>query len=221
MTRIDPLLVSLIVIAKEPLAGRAKTRLGPALGTDGAAALAEACLIDTLEAVATTPASRRVLVLEGEPGDWIPAEAGFEVVSQRPGDLAGSLAGAFADTGGPAFLVGMDTPQVSPEMITIGIETLASEDVDAVLGPADDGGYWSIGLRAPNADVFAGVPMSADDTGAAQLARLEGLGMRTVELEPLRDIDTIEDARAVAAAAPVSNCARVLAELDDADEGER
>jgi hypothetical protein len=85
-----------------------------------------------------------------------------------------------------------------------------------VFAPAADGGYWAIGLREPDAVVFEGVPMSRDDTGARQRARLDELGLRTVELGPLVDIDDIADARAVAAAAPVSRFAAALAGIESA-----
>lgn len=202
--------VSVIVIAKEPLPGKAKTRLIPDLGADGAAAVAEACLRDTLWAVAEAPAARRVLVLDGEPGDWLP-DAGFEVIPQRRGGLAERLAGAFADLGAaPAVLVGMDTPQVTASLITQAGETLLVDGVDAVLGPASDGGYWAIGLRDDAPGVFANVPMSAEDTGARQRERLRDLGLRWCELEQLRDIDTIDDARAVAQVAPWTRMAQAL-----------
>src|SRR5690242_13674278 len=82
--------VTLLVIAKEPLPGRVKTRLTPPYSPREAAELAAAALGDTLEAVRATPARRRVLVLDGRPGPWLPA--GFEVVPQVPGGLDVRLA---------------------------------------------------------------------------------------------------------------------------------
>lgn len=214
MNRIDLAEVSLIVIAKSPLPGRAKTRLIPDLGPEGAAALAAACLTDTLEAVAAAPAARRVLVLEGEPGDWLP-DAGFEILPQRGGGLDARLTGAFEDSGAaPAVLVGMDTPQITPELLAEAVAELAAADTDAVIGGAPDGGYWTIGLRRSDPRVFDGVPMSADDTGLRQRDRMRELGLRWSELEELRDIDTIDGARAVAAAAPNTRCAAELRRLD-------
>jgi rSAM/selenodomain-associated transferase 1 len=202
--------VSLIVIAKEPLPGKAKTRLIPDLGPEGAAAVAEACLADTLWAVAEAPARRRVLVLDGEPGPWLP-DAGFEVIPQREGGLAERLTGAFADSGAsPAVLVGMDTPQITAGLLADAEAALTEDGVDAVLGPASDGGYWAIGLRDVGAGTFAGVPMSAGDTGERQRERLRELGLRWTELEQLRDIDTVEDARAVAAIAPWTRFAQAF-----------
>jgi len=197
------------VIAKAPVAGRSKTRLTPPCSPAEAAALAEAALRDTLEAVAAVPDRRRILVLEGVPGPWLPD--GFEVVPQRAGGLDERLAGAFAAAGGPAFLVGMDTPQITTEIVERGATELERAGVDAVIGDAEDGGYWSIGLERPDERVFRGVPMSVESTGVAQRARLTELGLRHVELEPLLDVDTIADAVIVARAAPESRFAKALA----------
>lgn len=220
MTRIDPAHVSLIVIAKEPLPGKAKTRLIPDLGEAGAAAVATACLADTLWAVAETPAARRVLVLDGAPGDWLP-DAGFEIIPQREGGLAARLAGAFEDSGAaPAVLVGMDTPQINGSLLAAAIAALCEEDADAILGPASDGGYWAIGLRRSDPEVFTDVPMSAETTGDLQRERLRSLGLRWTELEQLRDVDDLDDARAIAAIAPWTRMAEALDRVERANAGE-
>ena len=204
-----PAPTALIVIAKAPVAGRSKTRLCPPCTPQQAADLAEAALIDTLAAVAAVRGERRrLVVLEGTPGDWVPE--GFEVHGQRSGGLDNRLAGAFAAAGAPAFLVGMDTPQLEPRHVERGVAELERTGVDAVLGRAPDGGYWAIGLRHPAPQVFQGVPMSTADTGAAQRRRLEELGLEVTELEELRDVDTIADARSVAAERPGSHFARSL-----------
>ena len=200
-------MTSLIVIAKAPRAGRSKTRLCPPCTPRQAATLARAALVDTLDAVRATPAARHVLVLDGEPGDWLPP--GFEVLPQRGAGLDERLAHAFADVGGPALLIGMDTPQGTPRDLGTGLGRLAG--ADAVLGPAPDGGYWAIGLREPDPEVFLGVPMSTPRTCRAQRTRLAGLGLRVAELPALRDVDLIADARAVAALAPRGRFARALA----------
>jgi uncharacterized protein len=199
---------ALLVLAKAPVAGRAKTRLCPPLSPAQAAELAEAALRDTLETVLQTPAVRRVLVLEGPVGGWLPA--GFEVIPQRPVGFAERLAGAFQDVGGPAFLIGMDTPQVTPTTLTSALQALAAPAQDAVLGPCEDGGYWGIGLCRADAQVFAGVPMSTERTGECQRLRLEELGLRTHVLPVLRDVDCHADALAVASQAPASRFAHAL-----------
>jgi hypothetical protein len=198
-----------MVLAKAPRPGRSKTRLCPPCSARDAAALARAALADTLDAVLATPAARRVLVLDGPVGDWL--APGIEVVAQRGAGLDERLAHAFADVGGPALLVGMDTPQVTRDDLARGLERLAAPGVDAVLGPAADGGYWAIGLREAQPRAFLGVPMSTAWTGRAQHARLRRLGLRVALLPALRDVDRIADARAVAALAPAGRFARALA----------
>ena len=105
---------ALVVLAKAPRAGRVKTRLTAACSPGEAAALAEAALADTLAAVAGAAANRRVVVLDGRPGAWLPPE--FEVIPQGNGDLDARLAAAFDAVGGPALVVGMDTPQVTSSL---------------------------------------------------------------------------------------------------------
>lgn len=158
-------MTTLLVIAKEPRPGRVKTRLTPPFTPAEAAALAEASLADTLYVVLATPARRRVLVLDGTPGPWLPP--GFDVVPQCGGGLDERLAAAFAGCDGPALLIGMDTPQVTPELLTVDFA-----DCDAYFGPAEDGGFWALGLADPDPGLLRGVPMSRPDTGAVQRRRL-------------------------------------------------
>ncbi|MFE3760978.1 DUF2064 domain-containing protein [Streptomyces sp. NPDC059104] len=197
---------TLLVIAKEPLPGRVKTRLTPPFTPAEAAALAEASLADTLAAVAATPAARRVLVLDGRPGPWLPS--GFEVLPQSAGTLDERLAAAFGACSGPALLIGMDTPQVTPALLTVDWD-----GYDAWFGPAVDGGFWALGLAEPDPALLRGVPMSVARTGAVQYARLRAAGLRTGRLPLLRDVDTAEDARLVAASAPSGAFAARLAAL--------
>ncbi|MET8664988.1 DUF2064 domain-containing protein [Streptomyces tendae] len=195
---------TLLVIAKEPRPGRVKTRLTPPFTPAEAAALAEAALADTLAAVAATPARRRVLVLDGAPGPWLPP--GFDVVPQCAGGLDERLADAFAGCAGPALLIGMDTPQVTPDLLDVDFH-----DCDAYFGPAEDGGFWALGLARPEPALLRGVPMSTPVTGAVQRERLLTTGLRVRDLPPLRDVDTAADARAVAALAPDGRFAARLA----------
>jgi rSAM/selenodomain-associated transferase 1 len=201
-----------IVIAKEPLPGRVKTRLTPPFSPAEAALLAEAALTDTLAAVAATPVTRRVLCLDGAPGDWLPA--GFDVIPQRGGGLDERLAAAFADTHAaaplPMVLIGMDTPQVTPELLADAAVTLTKGDADAVFGPAADGGFWLLGLRRPDRSLLAGVPMSRPDTGRRQLDRLTEAGLRVAMVPELTDVDTAREARLVADAIPDSAFAAVF-----------
>ncbi|MDW6065442.1 DUF2064 domain-containing protein [Streptomyces sp. FXJ1.4098] len=199
-------MTTLLVIAKEPRPGWVKTRLTPPFTASEAASLARAALADTLSAVAATPASRRVLVLDGTPGPWLPP--GFDVVPQCAGGLDERLADAFAGCDGPALLIGMDTPQVTPELLTVDFT-----DCDACFGPAEDGGFWALGLAEPDPGLLRGVPMSTAATGALQRERLVAAGLRVRDLPRLRDVDTARDAWAVAAEVPHGRFAARLARL--------
>jgi uncharacterized protein len=201
---------TLAVIAKAPLPGRVKTRLCPPCSPVEAAAVAAAALRDTLAAVRATPAGRRVIVLEGAPGPWL--GPGLEVVPQRGDGLDERLERAFATLGGPTLIIGMDTPQVTPDLLSSALQVTGT--APAVLGPAHDGGYWAIGLCGPFAGAIRGVPMSRPDTYAAQRRRLRDLGLEPSVLPVLTDVDDIATARAVAAPMPASSAfANVVAGL--------
>jgi uncharacterized protein len=202
--------VALVVIAKAPAPGRSKTRLTPPCSPEQAAALAEAALRDTLDAVAAASAARRVIALDGAPGEWVPN--GFEVIAQRGRRLDERLAHAFEDVGGPALVIGMDTPQVSAALLDESARCL-SDGVDAVLGPATDGGFWALGLREPDPRLLLDVPMSLPHTGRAQYERLRAHGLRVATLPALRDVDRFADAHPVAAAAPHGRFAEALARM--------
>jgi hypothetical protein len=197
---------TLLVLAKQPVPGRVKTRLVPPCTYEQAAALAEAALADTLHTLLSVPAQRRVLVLDGRPGSWLPS--GFDVVPQCGGPLDERLAAAFAAVRGPALLIGMDTPQVTPGLLTVDWRV-----ADAVFGPATDGGFWALGLRVPDPALLRGVPMSAPSTGAIQRRRLVAAGLHVTDLPRLRDVDTAADAVAVARQAPRSRFAARAREL--------
>jgi rSAM/selenodomain-associated transferase 1 len=201
----------IVVIAKEPVAGRVKTRLTPPFTPGQAAHLAAAAIEDTLRAVAAAGARHRVLALDGLPGSWLPA--GFVVIPQRGRGLDERIAHAMTDAyrldQAPLVLIGMDTPQVTPALLRSAATTLA--DHDAVYGPAADGGFWLLGLRRPDAALLLGVPMSRPDTGAALLRRLHDTGLNVALMPELTDVDTAADAARVAAEAPGSRFSVSLA----------
>lgn len=201
-------MTTLLVLAKEPVPGRVKTRLVPPCTPQEAAAVADAALRDTLAAVLAVPGVRPLLVLDGTPPGWLPD--GLPVVAQVPGGLDARLAGAFAAAaGGRALLVGMDTPQVTAELLADAVALLGSRD--AVLGPAADGGWWALGLARPEPALLRGIPTSRADTAALQRARLLTAGLAVADLPVLRDVDTAADGEAVAAIAPRSAFAQTWA----------
>ena len=161
--------------------------------------MARAALDDTLSTVDQCATGRRTLVVSGT----YPAPPGWQVIPQRGDGLGERLAHAFADTddGGPALLVGMDTPQLTAELLTAVARGL--DDADAVLGPADDGGWWTLALRRPiHAAVLRTVPMSTSDTYRLTRTALRQLGLRVAEGPRLRDVDTADDAWTVAHECP-------------------
>jgi uncharacterized protein len=210
---VSDLAAQVLVLAKEPVPGRVKTRLTPPFTPREAAALAEAALTDTLEAVRRTRVIRRVLALAGEPGPWLPD--GFDVIPQRGGGLDERIAAAMWDTYTalpvPIVLIGMDTPQVTPGLLESAAEPLARTMADAVFGPAEDGGFWMLGLRRPDPGLTLGVPMSEPFTGRAQLVRLIQAGLRIHMTPELVDVDTLAEAARVARLAPASWFAATLA----------
>ncbi|MBT2446427.1 glycosyltransferase [Streptomyces sp. ISL-43] len=204
----------MLILAKEPVPGRVKTRLTPPYTPQEAALLAQAMLTDSLEAMLAAPAERRVLVLDGSPGTWLPP--GIEVLPQGQGGLDERLAAAFGLCTGPAVLIGMDTPQVTPAVLAPALAEDAWQGCDAWFGPALDGGFWALGLAEPDPALLRGVPMDVPDTGARQRQRLTEAGLKVRDLPVLRDIDTAADAQAVAAHAPHTRFATALALLTQA-----
>lgn len=214
---------ALLVLAKAPVPGLVKTRLCPPLTPEQAADLAAAALLDSLAAASTVPGGTAVAVLTGDParaarGPAVGAAlAAVAVVAQRGEGLGARIAAAHADAaallpGRPTLQIGMDTPQVTAGLLADAAARLA--DVDAVLGPASDGGWWALGLRDPAGAAFvAEVPTSRDDTGARTLAALRAGGLRVALLPELSDVDTVDDALTVAALAPGTRFAAAVRRL--------
>ena len=136
-------MAQLVVICKEPRPGRVKTRLCPPCTPEGAAAVAAAALADTLATVAGTPASRRVVALEGDDGPWLDelGGRGFDCIPQGEGGLGDRLATVaercFAEGPGPVVVLGMDTPQVRPDHRGDVLAALAAR-ADTGDGAGDD-----------------------------------------------------------------------------------
>jgi glycosyltransferase A (GT-A) superfamily protein (DUF2064 family) len=226
----DPGTRVVLVLAKAPVAGKAKTRLMPAASPEGAAGIAAAALLDTLDAAAAVPGARVVVALEGDPGraerasEIVDALAGTVVVPQRGGTLGERITAAHADVAAAfpdaaTVQIGMDTPQVDVELLTDALDLVTGGGADAALGLALDGGWWALALADPRlAGILAAVPTSRDDTGHRTLAALRaghpGLDPgRVLELPPLSDVDTPDDAVAVAGLAPTGRFARAVADL--------
>ena len=216
-----------LIVAKAPVPGLAKTRLASAVGEAAAADLAAAALLDSLDAVeAVTTSTTRLVALTGDlgaaaRGDEIAARlASWHVVEQRGASFADRLVCAHHDAaavfGGdvPLVQVGTDTPQITPfDLTALGaaVDPRRSDGCELVLGPATDGGWWGLAARSEGlVDALADVPMSRPDTCDLTQAALSAAGTRVRRLHELTDVDTVDDAFRVAAAAPSTRFAQLL-----------
>jgi rSAM/selenodomain-associated transferase 1 len=217
---LDPVV---LVVAKAPIAGLAKTRLIPGSSAPAAARIAAAALLDTLDAVLATPDVTPVVALTGRLAD---AENAAElahlldrctVIAQRGRGLDDRLAAAHEDVaerfpGQHVLQIGMDTPQVRAELLTGSLARL--DEHDAVLGPAADGGWWALGLRdARDGAALRGVPMSQSDTATRTRTALYARGLAVGTLPTLSDVDTMADVLRVAERVPGSRFATAAAEV--------
>jgi hypothetical protein len=210
---------SLLVVAKAPEAGRVKTRLGADIGMKEAARVAAAALLDTLAAAAAAVGPGHChLALDGDLDRAVGARelrkalSGWTTHPQRGADLGARLADAHARVPGPVVQVGMDTPHLTAELLLEAAARLV--DHDAVLGPAEDGGWWVLGLREPvRAAALHGVRMSTSTTGADTRAALVAVGLDVATTATLRDVDEAADADAVARLAPGTRFAEAWLEV--------
>lgn len=197
-------MTTLIVLAKQCLPGRVKTRLHPPLTLEQAADVAAASLADTMAAARRVRCARRLLWFDGVAAD----SRGFAVRPQPAGGLDVRIAAALDACRGRTLLIGMDTPQVETAVLQ---SVLDDDRGGAWFGAAADGGFWALGLDRPDGRLVRGVPMSTGGTGAAQRARLTAAGLPVHDLPVLTDVDTIDSALEVAATAPGTRFAAALA----------
>ncbi|RMI34962.1 TIGR04282 family arsenosugar biosynthesis glycosyltransferase [Nocardia stercoris] len=214
---------TVLVLAKAPIPGFAKTRLTPPLTPVEAAAVAAAALLDTLDAVLRARVAHRMVAWTGDldrahdAAELAALLARFDVVAQRGATFGERLANAHADAaraGHPVLQIGMDTPQADPDLLTSAAAAVAAGD-DVHLGPARDGGWWALGLPSPQAArLLVDVPMSTDRTGELTREALRRCHYRVRDLPELRDVDYLDDAFAVAGQC-TGRFARLVGELRD------
>lgn len=196
MSRASPEPVAIAVMARAPVPGLAKTRLIPTLGAHAAAVLQER-LTERALAVAlaagtgpvtlwctprTTHASFRAL------GTRFPVT----LMQQPEGDLGARMLAAIAAGGGPVLVIGTDCAALQPGHLRAAADALR-DGSDAVLIPAEDGGYVLIGMRAPHAPLFDAIAWGGDMVLAETRQRIAALNLTAVELATLWDVDTEDD----------------------------
>ena len=188
----------IIIFAKAPLAGFAKTRLIPALGEEGAATLAKQLFNHALiEALASQVASVELCVtpsLESQCWAQFDFPEGLALSEQGEGDLGQRMAKASKRAlkdHAYVLLMGTDCPNLDRHYLDHAVEELSAHD--ACLTPVSDGGYALIGLSAFHASLFEGIPWSTDKVASLTLERFRCLDWQVAHLKPLHDIDEQED----------------------------
>lgn len=190
----------LLLFTRFPEPGKVKTRLIPALGADGAASLHRALTEHILQIIKDFINLAKI--------DFCICSDGAEIHEmhemfgsdhlcsfQAEGDLGQRMSAAFAASlkqgRRRVVLIGSDCPGISAQILKSAFIYL--DRYDLVLGPANDGGYYLIGLSALYPEIFQNLPWGTADVLAITLARAAGLGLKTILLEPLTDIDRPED----------------------------
>lgn len=177
-----------------------KTRLAASIGAEASAGLYRALAEHVLEATIPAAGEYERLVFFDPPESlaqtraWLP---GVRLLAQSGGDLGGRMADAFARAfargASRVAIVGTDALSVSRRTVTEALSALDTADV--VIGPTTDGGYYLLALREPRPELFAGIAWSTPTVAAQTRARASGLAVR--DLPVGRDVDTLEDLRAV------------------------
>ena len=190
-------MMRILIFAKAPVAGKVKTRLIPALGAEGAAALAAEMLHRTAGEAAAAALGPVELCADPEPGhpDWhgqIPP--GLDLSAQGEGDLGQRMARAARraiDDGEHVILIGTDCPDL--DRVRLAEAAAALERHDAIIHPARDGGYVLLGLRRFDPSLFEGIAWSTSAVAAATIARIEALGWSLKVGATLHDMDEPAD----------------------------
>ncbi|MBW1880006.1 MAG: TIGR04283 family arsenosugar biosynthesis glycosyltransferase [Deltaproteobacteria bacterium] len=184
------------VFAKPPVPGGVKTRLAPAMGQDGAAALARAFLADTWATVTGVPWATPVIASTTEDPEALGVDGDTEVWLQGEGDLGARMERVISRAlrSGPwAIAIGADSPGLPQTQLDAARDAL--QEADAVLGPTPDGGYYLLGLRRCPPGLLGELPWSQSNTLVATRRRLEERGLTVRMLPPFFDVDEPRDLR--------------------------
>ena len=191
MSPLEP--VTIAVMAKAPVPGRAKTRLIPDIGAHAAAVLAErltARAVETAVAADTGPVSLWCTPDPDHPTfQTLAYRHPLTLWAQPDGDLGDRMLACAVQ--GPTLVIGSDCPALTPKHLRDAARAL--RDADVVLIPAEDGGYVLIGTRALQPELFEPMAWGTDTVLAETRERIAALGLSAVELATLWDVDTESD----------------------------
>lgn len=190
--------VRIVIFAKAPLPGFAKTRLIPALGAQGAADLARRFLAHTLDAALAAQVGAVELCVGPAPADsvWQTFELSHPVqwTDQGEGDLGERMARAARrtlDAGESVLLIGTDCPELDAAQLRRAADALQRSE--ATLLSTHDGGYVLLGLNRFHPSLFSGIAWSTDSVAAETLSRMKALGWRVASHPTVHDIDEPSD----------------------------
>ncbi|WBA42733.1 TIGR04282 family arsenosugar biosynthesis glycosyltransferase [Hymenobacter canadensis] len=196
-TSANPAHQHLLVFARHPELGKVKTRLAAGIGNEAALAVYRELLAHTRAVAQELPAHKTVWLAETPTTTPDSADAwpDYEQQLQFSGDLGTRMLTAFAhafNQGARAVLiVGTDCPGLSTAILEQAYAALATHDL--VVGPAEDGGYYLLGMKELCEDIFLGKSWSTDSVLAHTLADADRLGLTVAQLPTLRDVDDAAD----------------------------
>ena len=189
-----------VIVAKEPIPGKVKTRLSPEISSVDAASLYRCFLIDRIKGIgALTGVDRGVAYTPEEAIGTFSAMPldGFDLFPQRGADLGERLSNIFLDklaTGYDAVsIVDSDSPDLPNSLIRESLQLLLSKQAEVVFGPCHDGGYYLVGMRRPHPELFRNIPWSTASVLYLSLEKSRKLGLNVKLLSFWNDLDTFED----------------------------
>lgn len=190
---------AVLMFCKKPVPGKVKTRLADGIGKAAAATFYSGMVEKTLQSLHRRSRPYRVIVCFDPPGEyeyflkWLGPRSAY--LPQSGGDLGERMAGAVHTAEAIGYsdlvLIGSDCPDLTPGHIQSALNHLQTCDV--VLGPSKDGGYYLIAFHSNCPNLFEGIPWSTPDVLTLTLKKAEKFGLKVHQLEPLRDVDTVQD----------------------------
>ena len=190
----------LVVVAKEPVPGKVKTRFYPELSSLDAALLYRCFLQDRIEEISTlTGIDIAIAYTPEEAGETFAAFAldGFELFAQRGENLGERLHNIFLDKFDRGYtavsIVDSDSPDLPKSVMEASFQLLSTKQAEVVFGPCHDGGYYLVGMRKPHPELFRNIPWSTENVLSASLEKARKLGINVKLLTRWNDLDTFED----------------------------